>query len=95
MSERDIHNLTMTAEDARTSIRKQYGVRLTYTDGRETIHIRENQMSAENQVEIHRRLMVQEPSWKVVSAELVVRTVRIELGPWDTARIGDEEGGMA
>lgn len=90
-----INELTEYSEDARTSLRFQYAVQLTYTDGQVRIHVRENELAARNMVKIHRQMMVKEPSWLVEKATLIVRQVTISLGDWAVLAEAEEEEGPA
>lgn len=65
----------------RTVIKTQYGVRLTYHDGRVTQHLRETRHSAEVMVQRHRELMARE-DWGVRKAELAERDLTITIGDW-------------
>lgn len=84
-----INEFTEYAEDARTSTRLQYGVRLIYRDGRVGIHIRENKLSAQNMVKIHNENAWLNEDWLVERAELIIRPVTVTLGEWDTP--GEEQ----
>lgn len=83
MAEHMIHNIAEHSEDARSTRRTQYAVRLIYGDGRTGIHIRENRLSAENTVAIHKELMVTEPEWEVVDVGLIQRTITLTLAEWE------------
>ena len=74
----------------RTVIKYQYGVQLTYADGRVTWHARESQGSAEAMVDYHRAVMKVQPEWLVEKAELVVRTITIVLGDWTVNEEGED-----
>lgn len=77
-----IHELTEFSEDARIGRRIQYGVRLTYTDGRVRNHISANEATARGMLRNHQSLMVSEPDWGVTDATLIARTIIVNIGEW-------------
>lgn len=77
-----VHELTEFSEDARIARRIQYGVQLTYTDGRVRNHISANESTARGMLRNHRILMETEPDWGVTDARLIARTIIVNIGEW-------------
>lgn len=80
-----ISELMEYSEDARIGRRVQYGVRLTYADGRVRNHIAANEAAATGMLHNHLVLMVSEPDWGVTDATLIARTIIINIGEWEEA----------
>lgn len=77
-----IHELTEFSEDARVGRRTQYGVQLTYTDGRIRNHIAADESTARGMRRNHLALMVSEPEWGVIGVRLIARTIIVNIGEW-------------
>lgn len=81
----------MLCDDSRTVRKEQHAVRLTRRDGREQTFPHRDRASAKVMIRAHEEHMAEQgDNWDVVKAELLVRTVTVNLGPWREPRDDDD-----